>query len=276
MVAGEADDRVAGTVRYYRNRRGRVLTPGNTGAEEDAWNAPILGLAAMMLPHDPRAARWRQSEARYELAAFSRPADLTSPALVNGLRVASLKGTNIFDDGTLFNHRHVSPEYMTAVGLNMYGLLTPGITGKPGLRAALWNAKVVYGAFSRMKFVSPPYAAPGGSIYRTGGGIYYPQGYDWGTALAAPYLTLDVLATNLGFGKRFSPRLWAARHLAVQTQMQQRFRDGRTYAGRSTDKGSEYRYLGREQVTAGQLAQAWLSQYLRTNRLLTTTNRSAR
>jgi hypothetical protein len=90
-------------------------------------------------------------------------ADLTAKRIVNGRSVASwLQGSNIFNDGTLVNHNVINPGYMAQCILNLDGILTGGITGKPGLTTSQWHAAYVYRALSGVSFSAPSYRAPGG------------------------------------------------------------------------------------------------------------------
>jgi hypothetical protein len=149
MVAYEADWRRYQPVRYYRDRNGVILTPGDTGAEENAWNATVLYLAAAMLPTDPRAAGWRR------------------------------------------------------------------------------------------------------------------QGNDWGTVRPSMYAALDALVATTRACDACNPRYWEAYHLLRLLQMQVRFTDGRTYAGRYTDPNSEDVSVMREQVVVSDLGGAWANEYLK-------------
>jgi hypothetical protein len=56
-VVAEADRQVALPPLYYGAPDGTILTPGNTRAEEDAWDATVLVLAAAMMPKHPHRAK---------------------------------------------------------------------------------------------------------------------------------------------------------------------------------------------------------------------------
>ena len=60
MVVHDADAFLEYTVRYWADKDGRILTPGDTKAEENAWNSHLLAAAQAMMPNHPHAARWRQ------------------------------------------------------------------------------------------------------------------------------------------------------------------------------------------------------------------------
>jgi hypothetical protein len=57
----EADRFIAADYRvpYWADRE-KVISPGNTRAEENAWNSMILQLAVAMFPGHPHCRRWRQ------------------------------------------------------------------------------------------------------------------------------------------------------------------------------------------------------------------------
>ncbi len=265
MVAYEADWRRYQPVRYYRDRNGVILTPGDTGAEENAWNATVLYLAAAMLPTDPRAAGWRHQAIQLMAASFAKPSDLTNTTIVDGKPIKDwLAGSNINEDGTLVNHNIINPDYMSTIRLNMYSLLVARYANQAGPQSALWNNAVVYSALINKSFRSPPYLAPGGTIYKRGtGNIYYPQGNDWGTVRPSMYAALDALVATTRVCDACNPRYWEAYHLLRLLQMQVRFTDGRTYAGRYTDPNSEDVSVMREQVVVSDLGGAWANEYLK-------------
>ena len=152
---------------------------------------------------------------------------------------------------------------MTMISFNMNNLLTARYSGQPAQQAALWAAPLVYSAYTRVSFASPPYSAPGGTIYKRGTtAVYYPQGNEWGPARVADYAALDSLAATTGICAACDPRYYEAYHLLRQLQLQARFTDGRTYAGRSTDVNAEDKMLVREQLVANDLATAWTNEYL--------------
>ncbi|MHB8901846.1 MAG: discoidin domain-containing protein [Thermoguttaceae bacterium] len=78
----------------------------DTGAEENAWNALILSLAANMMSRHPRAAEWDRAAKRYMYNVFSVPADAENDSAGDdGLPVKAWVSTvNAHDDFTVENH----------------------------------------------------------------------------------------------------------------------------------------------------------------------------
>jgi hypothetical protein len=280
MVADEADTQVnrpAGKkVLYYQNAAGTVLTPGDTKAEEDSWDSTVLSLAALMLPNDTRKAGWKALAAQQQIGSFSRHADLQNTTVVDGAQVnKTLGGSNLFDNGTLVNHNIVHPEYMGTAVTKTIDTVISSLGGKQGLESAFWNVGLVYRSFENTVFATPPYLAPGGTIYKPGQtALYFPQGDDWGTTRISIYLVFDSTMEDTGIANAISSAqqqasgLYLQLHLTQQLTLQARFTDGRTYGGTSLSPKSEYRYAGREQVTAGDLGQLWLTRYLSANGLI--------
>lgn len=86
---------------------------GDTGAEENAWNALILSLAANMMPRHPRAKTWDGAAKKYMYNVFSVPADAEDASLGDdGLPVNSWVTTvNAHEDFTVENHGLVHMGY---------------------------------------------------------------------------------------------------------------------------------------------------------------------
>lgn len=86
----------------------------DTGAEENAWNAMIVSLAASMLPEHPRAAQWDGAAKRYLYNAFSVAADAGDTNIGDdGRRVCDWVSTvNAHPDYTVENHGLVHVGYL--------------------------------------------------------------------------------------------------------------------------------------------------------------------
>jgi hypothetical protein len=86
--------------------------PGNTGAEDCCWNAPLLAFAANKLSHDPRAGKWNELAKRWAINAVSIPGDHESDRLLDGRPLREwVASTNVFPDLTLENHGFWSVPY---------------------------------------------------------------------------------------------------------------------------------------------------------------------
>ena len=78
----------------------------DTGAEENAWNALILSLAANMMPEHPRADAWNHAARRYMYNVLSVPADREDESLGDDNRTIRTWVTtvNAHPDFTVENH----------------------------------------------------------------------------------------------------------------------------------------------------------------------------
>lgn len=254
MVASEADAVAARGPHYYRTRAGIEISPGNSKADEVSWDLTAPALALAMMPGDKRAATWRRTVVEYAIAAFARPSDLTSNTVVNGVNISkNLPGTNANEDGTITNHGIINPDYIQNV-LHLWWAASMLRSAKVPVPESLFlNADIVYRALTVVKFESPPYAAPGGIVYKPGGQIYYPQGVKWGARRPATFTGVDSFASIYS-----APDTQAAKFLAAHARdtrgMQLRWADGRIY-----DKGDveESYALGREEYALSQTALAW-------------------
>lgn len=277
MVIAEADRFLDYQVPNYADPDGHVNTPGDSKAEENAWNAAFLNLAVAMLPSHPNRAVWQDKAIELMVSSYSRPADLLRTDTINGKPVAGwLHGSNIFDDGTLVNHSRIHPDYFTSIANIAGAPLAYGLAGLPTPKAAFFNTSLVYDALADKVFPAPPYAAPGGTIYKRDSAgkatyeIYYPQGNDWGTSRQLHFLLLDTLADTFGFGGSTVPaRDWAAAHATRALDMQSRFADGRTYGPSSEDT-----YAGREEWVALLAGRTYLTHWLDHNTQLRTTDQA--
>ena len=100
---------------YYRGPSGSITSWGDTKSEEQAWNAYVLSLAAMMMPDHPNVDTWKTSNIHLMLSTFSRPEDLSSGDVYHGHPLSDwLEGSNIYNDGTVVNHSIVHPDYMAS------------------------------------------------------------------------------------------------------------------------------------------------------------------
>jgi hypothetical protein len=267
MVEHEADRFIGYTVPYYRDAAGTVVSPGDTRAEENAWNAMVLQLATAMMPQHANHPSWLAKGLELMISAFARPSDVTSSTVVSGRPLRDwLRGSNIEQDGVVVNHRRAHPDYSTTVSENIQAALIYSLAGQPTPRAALWNADVVYDALVDRTWVAGTTYPPGGTVLAPGGTVYvrgtehmyYPQGNDWGTDRRIQPTLLDVQAGAFGFDRLASVAgpVWERLHGQRVLDMQHRSADGRTYQTPSEDT-----YAGREELVAATAAQAWLTKW---------------
>ena len=261
MVATEADAVAARGPHYYKNRDGAELAPGNSKADEDSWDLTSPSLALAMMPNDKRADEWRRAIVEYSIAEFSRPSDLTNNKVVNGVNISrSLPGTNAQEDGTIVNHGIINPDYIQNVIHPWWGASMLRAGRVPAPEAMFLNTDIVYRALTVVDFPSPPYAAPGGTVYKPGGQIYYPQGVKWGARRPATFTGVDSFAAQYS-----APDTKAADNLAAHARdtraMQQRYTDGHIYAKGAVEESYA---LGKEEYALQQTALAWWATALPT------------
>ncbi|UFU02979.1 hypothetical protein LQF12_16075 [Ruania suaedae] len=259
MVAMEADQMVA--PEYYRNAEGTIVIPGDTKSEENAWRSSLSGLAATMMPGAANSQEWRSDAIDLALAAWATPEDVESDEVINGRALDELlTGSNVESDGTVENHNLMHPIYMLAFDQNVNSALTQQLAGQRPAEGFFHNIDLTYEAFVDQQFDSPPWQAPGGTIYVPGeSSIYYPDGNDWGSTFPLYFAQGDVIAATYGVGGDVStpPAVWAERHLQDAIDLQDRFEDGRTYLD-----NSESNYGLREERTAQIAAHTFLTRFL--------------
>lgn len=138
----------------------------DTKAEENAWDAMPVALAANMFPRHPHAANWRATAMRWQLSSFLTEADAQSDRVVDGkpLRDWRLKA-NIHPDYTLENHDRVHPSYMACTGLNLAQEPLYWWGGQRAPESLRFNAEPIY---SHLKFLTHP-----------DGRMHFPNGQDW-------------------------------------------------------------------------------------------------
>jgi hypothetical protein len=278
MVAAEADRLSALAVPYWGLPDGSIVTPGDTKAEENAWNSSLLAFAAAMMPASPRAPLWRAKSAELAVAAYATQSDDTSTTVVNGVPLASrLAGFNAYPDGTVENHGRIHPDYASAIQL-LWGTADFDRLARQRVPEAMFhNAGLVYSAFSTVRYqagdTSPAggtYKDPGGTVYIPGhSSIYYPQGDDWGTARRAHFVSLDAHAEVYGRYLHVLPGTWPADQALSWHETGQRelvrssgATDGRTYSVDPAVAEHQDTYPGREEYAAQNLATAWLALYV--------------
>lgn len=273
MTEYEADRFRGYDVPYWKDRDGVEQTPGDSKAEENSWNAMLLQVATAMMPGHRNAPAWRQANLELMVSAFARPSDLGSREVLHGRPVSRwVDGWNAEEDGLVVNHGIVHPDYMATAVQNTHAVLTSALAGRAAPRAALHNFDVVYAALADREFASPPYAAPGGTMYVRGSDeIYFPQGTSWGPSRRMDFVAMDVVARELRLDGRASTSgaYWERLHAGRALAMQQRHADGRTYAPEDADP-----YQGREEWVAMHAGWAYLTRWLVHQDAVRITNRA--
>jgi hypothetical protein len=254
MVITEAEAASARGPRYFRNRLGQELTPGDSQSDEVSWDLMAPALALAMMPEHPNAPRWRRSLIAMSIAAFARPQNLHRPETYNGVRLdIRLPGTNANEDGTVTNHGIVNPDYTQNVQHLWWAASLLRAGGVPVPEAMFVNADIVYRALAQVKFASPPYAEPGGTVYQPGGQIYYPMGVGWGVRRPATFVGVDGFARQYA-AKDTNAAQFLRDHAADARALQLRFADGHMYQDGPTEDSYK---LGKEEYALQQMALAW-------------------
>jgi hypothetical protein len=254
MVSAEADYVSARGPRYFRDRDGKESTPGDSKADEVSWDSTVAALALAMMPNHPHKDDWLRGLTELSIAAFARPSDLKSNQVINGVNLGqSLPGTNANEDGTITNHGIVNPDYTQNILHLWWGvsMLRQGDQAAP--EAMFLNADIIYRALAVLEFPSPPYAAPGGTSYKPGGQIYYPQKVSWGMRRPATFCGVDSFAA-IYTPKDTNAKQFLFDHAADTRALQLRWTDGHIYAEGKTEEG--YRW-GKEEYALSQMALAW-------------------
>ena len=269
MVAAEADAVVARGPLYFRDRDGKELTPGDSRADENSWNLLAPALAMSMFRDDSRVNAWRATLVSLAIVAFARPSDLKSTAVFNGIAIGrSLAGTNANEDGTVTNHGIVNPDYTQNVE-HLWWAASLLRSARVEVPAALFlNADIVYRALAVVQFPSPPYAAPGGTVYKPLGVIYYPMGISWGVRRPATFTGVDGFA-NIYAASDANAGEFLAAHARDARALQLRFTDGHMYLPGNAEES--YR-LGKEEYALQQMALAWWSGAVKVGPSMTVTN----
>ena len=265
MVATEADNSVARGPFYMRNRAGTDITAGDSRADEVSWDLMAPALAMAMLPRDPRQNRWRATLASLGIASFSRPSDLASNKVINGMKLSELPGTNANEDGTVTNHDKVNPDYTQNVSHLWWAASMMRQAGASVPEAVFHNSADVYRALAIVNFPSPPYAPPGGTVYQPLGQIYYPMGAGWGTRRPASFVGVDGFAATYASSDTNAGEFLAA-HARDARALQLRWTDGHLYAPGS---GEETYRLGKEEYAIQQMALAWYAEAIKLGTKLT-------
>src|SRR5213078_3449747 len=85
--------------------------PGDTGAEENAWDTHAPAVALALDPDNPRASEWMKALKTYAVNVYSTAADKRDDPMVSTI--------NIFDDLTLENHGFFHPDYVQVSGQHL-------------------------------------------------------------------------------------------------------------------------------------------------------------
>ena len=233
MVEWEANRRMNDTTPYLRKKDGTVVTPGDTKAEENAWNSNVLVVACAMMPHHDNYKKWREKAVELVISAYSHPKDADSDVVVNGRPLKEwLNGSNTEDNYAVVNHNRIHPDYMAAATLNLWNASLLTLGGKSVPEGVFFNIDKVYRALVAWNYPSPPYNAPGGTMYQPGNAdFYFPQGNDWGPCryLTHGAFSAEIHAYELDKTLTHNGAYWENLFLRKSYELQSRFDDGHMF-----------------------------------------------
>jgi hypothetical protein len=229
-VANEANHLLTLPPLFYADAAGNIVYPGDSKAEENAWNAALLYLAAKRYPTNANAAKWASQARWYMLAAFATPSQVgTDPRIT---------GSNLNVDGTVTNHGFLNIDYMAChAEFAMKARIIARQTRSTVPREFSNNFSLIWRALTKVAF-------EGGTIYRTNengrpcADVYYPEGYSYSEFRRFNLAQTDVEVFLQGFDKQAFA--WAKAHLQYVLDQQARHDDGHVFApGEDSNPGDE-------------------------------------
>ena len=258
VVVHEADRLREYQVPYWHDSSGERF-PGDTKAEENAWNSMVLNVAVAMMPQHQHVRPWKLKASELMVSSYAMEVDWrNNEAVLDGRAVKDwLKGYNAMPHGIVVNHGFLHPDYMSDEKLNLWAYLTQSLANRPVPQTADFNGALIYRTFATYRWESPPFRAPGGTIYRENEpDVYYPQGSDWSTTDVSNFYLNDVWAKVLGWDQGLPHKAshWIDLRAAKMRRMQERHADGRMFA-----QGEYDTYPGAEQMMAWLLGDALLA-----------------
>jgi hypothetical protein len=234
-------------------------------AEENAWNANILAMALAMMPEHENAAWWKERASQWMISAYARESDLARDTVVDGKPVQDwITGWNMREEGYVYNHNRIHPDYTAAAEINLWNPVVFFLAGQIVPQAAFWNMDVVYKHLVDYEWSSPPFDAPGGTIYRRDSDsiyarVYYPQGTDWSANRIDAFFMIDIHAYAMGLDGTVSvPAIeWAKARTDYLLWMQSRSETGQLYID-----SDNFNFPPKESMVASWFALSYLTLFL--------------
>lgn len=247
-VASEADYLLTVPPPFYRDASGRVLFPGDSKSEEDAWNAELLMMAAREFSDNPHAADWERQGRWYMIAAYATPNQVgTDPRIT---------GSNVNADGTVTNHQRIHPDYMITQGEYVAKIRMIASHTRTAIPSETSNNFVtVWRALTRIKFSTRYFNKPGGTIYRRGphwtatDKMYFPQGGAWSNYRRFNAAQMDVEAFSSGIDSMAYG--WAKCHMLYVLRQQRAHKDGHIFSAGQTHFAEDEQFAA---VTSAEMA----------------------
>lgn len=221
LITAEAD-RVAARTPPFR------LTV-DSKSEENAWDSMVLSAALLLMPDSPKYSYWENAMTKWQVSAYSRPADKDNENRVDGYSVKDLfSGANIHNDYTLENHGIAHPDYMSASTLVLKTGIDYVMTGRQPRESTLFNLDKIY---EQLKFMLLP-----------GGQYGYPSGQDWAIFRGIDFIFLH--AAHLLFFQDPDALHWVRECITTLESMQARSDKGAAYAPNENFFPSAQAHLG--------------------------------
>lgn len=209
------------------------MEPGDTKAEENAWDLTAASSALLLMPNHPHAPKWRETVSRWGFNTLSTSADTSSNATVDGKRVRDwVTTTQVFDDFTLENHGIFHPVYaMIGPATNAQAAIAFSLAGKPVPEGLKHN---VMKGWEMLRYIVP-----------SDGEWLYPQGLDWDLHDYEHIHYFAMLATLY----KLPEAAWLEQRLAGYARRRQLLNGDGRFVGDSSNLG-----FAREAVQAERIA----------------------
>ena len=247
----EANRFINYNVPYYRDKSGKIVIPGDSKAEENAWNSNILSVACAMMPNHENYNAWMYKNVELMISSFAKPSDVSSSKVVSGFKLSEiLNGSNVNEDGTVINHNIVHPDYQATQALNLLNGVFFTFAKAKIPEAILFNGDVIYETFVNLDLKDLNKDMAGQYIYKRNKDgsasheLNYPNGTDWGTDRQICFFLVDVFADILNLDKNCDVKAkdFALARLPIMKAMQDRNDNGQYYTSTDSD-----RYKSREE-----------------------------
>ena len=224
----------------------RLLSDGDTKAEENGWDGNILALAASWMTNNASASNWLYAAKNYLANTYTVAyPDLVTPNIIGDPLGSWVSTVTLFPSYALENHGFYHPTYEMVAGMSL---------GDSLLMARLANMNI---AAQLQPFAEHNVMAVWtnnlNTLVTVTGDFAYPAGVDWSVRDFEHNSFITWMATH------FNDPLarWADNQLSQCVRYRQIVNGDGTFVGTSTAPGGGI-YFYREAVEARRTAIAWL------------------
>lgn len=226
MLVYEADRFIGTEAPYYMDKNGRVISPNDTKAEENAWNSRILAIAVCMLPEHKNNKLWEGKLIEYLLSSCAVPEDTDSEKIIDGFKLKDiLKGSNLYSDGTMMNHGLHHIDYMTTTIEGMTDTtIIYALAGREIPASSIFNHDTIYTALVSLDLGVYDKSKAGQHFYgrssdgKAGNTLNMPGINDWGGKWYTSCCLADTEAEIFGLDKNCPEGLKASEWLTVHLE----------------------------------------------------------